>query len=191
MKKSIFVIMISAALLTIFDLNFNREEVSTKDSAEVRSEPIEEVLMSAWNQFGLFSFSVGGTDPVIWIQMDENSSRQEFLAYLEKNISKKDLSHYTIKILKRSLQEVETEHAMTLLQGFATDYIKEKNYGDVQAHYSLDKSDAVLKVLIDSTSNLSSEELKTEIENYLAARKSELPKELRGILYEIQVTALV
>ncbi|MEN8702305.1 hypothetical protein [Bacillus infantis] len=191
MKKSIFVIMISAALLTIFDLNFNREEVSTKDSAEVRSERIEEVLMSAWNQFGLFSFSVGGTDPVIWIQMDENSSRQEFLAYLEKNISKKDLSHYTIKILKRSLQEVETEHAMTLLQGFATDYIKEKNYGDVQAHYSLDKSDAVLKVLIDSTSNLSSEELKTEIENYLAARKSELPKELRGILYEIQVTALV
>jgi hypothetical protein len=191
MKKSIFVIIISAAILIIFDLSFNREEVSTKDDAEARSELIGEVLNSAWDQFELFSFSVGGTDPVIWIQMDENSSKQEFLAYLEKNISEKDLSHYTIKILKRSLQEVETEHAMTILQGFTADYIKEKNYDNVQVHCPLDKSEAVLKVLIDGRSNRSSEELKTEIENYLAARKSELPKELRGILYEIEVTVLV
>ncbi|MGD6842578.1 hypothetical protein ACQCVH_08635 [Bacillus infantis] len=191
MKKSIFIIMISAAILIIFDLSFNREEVPTKDETEERSERIGKVLEAAWDQFGFFSFSTGGTDPVIWIQMDENSSKQELLAYLEKNIPPKDLSHYTIKILKRSLQEVETEHAMTILQGFAADYIKEKNYADVQVHCPLDKSEAVLKVLIDGTSNRSSEELKTGIEKYLAARKAELPAHLRGILYEIQVTALV
>ncbi len=191
MKKSIFVIMISAAILIIFDLNFNREEVSTSDDAEVRSERIGEVLESAWDQFKLFSFSVGETDSVIWIEMDENSSKQEILAYLEKNISEKDLSNYTIKISRRSLQEVKTEHAMTLLQGFATDYIKEKNYDNVEVHCPLNKSEAVLKVLIDGKSDLSSDELKAEIENYLAARKAELPEKLRGILYEIRVTVFV
>ncbi|MCK6206485.1 hypothetical protein [Bacillus infantis] len=191
MKKSIFVIMISAAILIIFDLNFNREEVSTSDDAEVRSERIGEVLESAWDQFKLFSFSVGETDSVIWIEMDENSSKQEILAYLEKNISEKDLSNYTIKISRRSLQEVKTEHAMTLIQGFATDYIKEKNYDNVEVHCPLNKSEAVLKVLIDGKSDLSSDELKAEIENYLAARKAELPEKLRGILYEIRVTVFV
>ncbi|OXT17855.1 hypothetical protein B9K06_08260 [Bacillus sp. OG2] len=191
MKKSIFVIMISTAILIIFDLNFNREEVSTSDDAEVRSERIGEVLESAWDQFKLFSFSVGETDSVIWIEMDENSSKQEILAYLEKNISEKDLSNYTIKISRRSLQEVKTEHAMTLIQGFATDYIKEKNYDNVEVHCPLNKSEAVLKVLIDGKSDLSSDELKAEIENYLAARKAELPEKLRGILYEIRVTVFV
>lgn len=191
MKKSIFVIMISAAILIIFDLNFNREEVSTSDDAEVRSERIGEVLESAWDQFKLFSFSVGETDSVIWIEMDENSSKQEILAYLEKNISEKDLSNYTIKISRRSLQEVKTEHAMTLLQGFATDYIKEKNYDNVEVHCPLNKSEAILKVLIDGKSDLSSDELKAEIENYLAARKAELPEKLGGILYEIRVTVFV
>ncbi|MFL0366239.1 hypothetical protein ACH0BF_24995, partial [Pseudobacillus sp. 179-B 2D1 NHS] len=50
--------------------------------------------------------------------------------YLKENVSKSDLNHYNIEILKRNLQEVEEEHTMLQIESIVFDYleaIKTKN----------------------------------------------------------------
>ncbi|MGN7176552.1 hypothetical protein BK139_23190 [Paenibacillus sp. FSL R5-0490] len=187
--KSISILIITFVVLLISDVYINKDDVSTNDDddGKARDDRIASVINAAFDEYGLFNSQVGGTDSIIRIEMDEANSEQELLEYLEKNISKADLSHYNIKILKRNLKEVQTEHAMLLLEGIAMDYIKEKNYYDVQVYYPNGKPGQVLKVIINETSERSSEDLKAELENFLATKGAELPLGLRDISYEIQI----
>ncbi|WP_053433680.1 hypothetical protein [Sporosarcina globispora] len=82
---------------------------------------------------------------------------------------------------------MQTEHAMALFEGIAIDYINEKNYNDVQVHYSILKPKPVLRITINETNKRSSKDIKTELENFLASKVTELPIPLRDISYEIQV----
>ncbi|CAI6267524.1 Bacteriophage protein [Bacillus subtilis] len=48
----------------------------------------EEVLESAWDEFGLFSFQIGITDPAITIGMDQTKSEVKLREYLKDNLSR-------------------------------------------------------------------------------------------------------
>lgn len=56
------------------------------------------VLDEAWDKFGLESFYVGVTNPVLYIKIDENTSETELRTYLEQNLSQSYLEYYTIDI---------------------------------------------------------------------------------------------
>jgi hypothetical protein len=185
MKKSISVLIIAVVTLLIFDVYINKDEVTTNNDGEVRADRIASVLDDAWDEYGLFSFGIGDTDPVISIGMDETKNEQELREYLEENISKSDLSHYTIEIFKKDIEELEKEHTMSLIEGIVFDYIKEKNYNDVQVHYPSIKPEPVLKITISENSELSSEILKTELEDLLASKDFE--HLVKDISYKIQV----
>ena len=126
--KTVSILFITFVVLLLSDFYMSRDDVSTNDDDEgkARDDRIASVINTAFDEYGLFNSQVGSTDSIIRIEMDEANCEQELLEYLEKNISKADLSHYNIKILKRNLKEVQTEHAMLLLEGIAMDYIKKK-----------------------------------------------------------------
>ncbi|MGM7680784.1 hypothetical protein ACSVDA_01390 [Cytobacillus sp. Hm23] len=67
------------------------------------------VLKEAWDEFGLFSYMIGDTDPIIWIQMDEEKSDLELRKYLELNLSQADLEHYSIDIIQTSIEKLEAQ----------------------------------------------------------------------------------
>ncbi|MEC1649458.1 hypothetical protein P9D74_00485 [Bacillus vallismortis] len=61
----------------------------------------EEVLESAWDEFGLFSFQIGITNPVITIGMDQTKSEAKLREYLEHNLSiEAKEKYYKIYIFK-------------------------------------------------------------------------------------------
>ncbi|MGE8081983.1 hypothetical protein [Peribacillus loiseleuriae] len=113
MKKFISVLMIVVVVVLIFTVYINKNDVYT-NKGEARADRIASVLHTAWDGFGLFSFQLGETDPTIWIGMDETKSELELREYLEENIDKSDLSHYNIKVFKKNIQELETEHLLYL-----------------------------------------------------------------------------
>lgn len=184
MKKFISVLMIAVVVVLMFNIYINKNDVSS--DGETRAERIADVLNTGFDEYGLFSFEIGATNPTIWIIMDKAKSEQELRKYIEKNVSKSDLSHYNLEISQRSLQVVEREHTMFQIEGIVMEYIKEKKYTDVQVHYlSSIEPEQVLKITISETSERSSEDLKTELENLLASKDFEFV--LKDITYEIQV----
>ncbi|KXZ13443.1 hypothetical protein P4T89_05885 [Bacillus nakamurai] len=70
----------------------------------------EEVLESAWDEFGLFSFGVGETDPVISIGMDKTKSEEELRRYLNDNLSEETKEKYKVKIIKKDINVLERQH---------------------------------------------------------------------------------
>ncbi|AEB24406.1 MULTISPECIES: hypothetical protein [Bacillus] len=70
----------------------------------------EEVLESAWDEFGLFSFGIGETDPVISIGMDKTKSEEELRRYLNDNLSDEDKEKYEVKIIKEDINVLERQH---------------------------------------------------------------------------------
>ena len=66
------------------------------------------VLDSAWEKFGLSSYSIGDTDLIISIVIKDIKNKQELRQYLEANLSQSDLNHYTIEIS----EEVPKEEAV-------------------------------------------------------------------------------
>ncbi|MCY7782003.1 MULTISPECIES: hypothetical protein [unclassified Bacillus (in: firmicutes)] len=78
----------------------------------------EEVLESAWNEFGLFSFQIGITDPAITIGMGQTKSEAKLREYLEHNLSRDAKEKYKIYIFKDDIDKLEKEHQ---------EYLKENN----------------------------------------------------------------
>ncbi|AUS14114.1 hypothetical protein [Bacillus stercoris] len=70
----------------------------------------EEVLESAWDEFGLFSFQIGITDPAITIGMDQTKSEAKLREYLEHNLSREAKEKYKIYIFKDDIEKLEKEH---------------------------------------------------------------------------------
>ncbi|MEQ5999975.1 hypothetical protein U2I83_10650 [Bacillus amyloliquefaciens] len=70
----------------------------------------EEVLESAWDEFGLFSFGIGETDPVISIGMDKTKNEEELRRYLNDNLSEEAKEKYKVKIIKKDINLLEEQH---------------------------------------------------------------------------------
>ncbi|AWM17236.1 hypothetical protein P8843_20410 [Bacillus inaquosorum] len=82
-----------------------------------KKAPVE-VLESAWDEFGLFSFQIGITDPAITIGMDQTKSEAKLREYLEHNLSREAKEKYKIYIFKDDIDKLEKEHQ---------EYLKENN----------------------------------------------------------------
>ncbi|MCY7757900.1 hypothetical protein [Bacillus inaquosorum] len=74
-----------------------------------KKAPVE-VLESAWDEFGLFSFQIGITDPAITIGMDQTKSEAKLREYLEHNLSREAKEKYKIYIFKDDIDKLEKEH---------------------------------------------------------------------------------
>ncbi|MGE0910559.1 hypothetical protein ACQGRJ_09520 [Bacillus atrophaeus] len=74
-----------------------------------KKAPVE-VLESAWDEFGLFSFQIGQTDPVITIGMDQTKSEAKLREYLKDNLSREAKEKYKIYIFKDDIDKLEKEH---------------------------------------------------------------------------------
>jgi len=74
-----------------------------------KKAPVE-VLESAWDEFGLFSFQIGKTDPSITIGMDHTKSEAKLREYLEHNLSREAKENYKIYIFKDDIDKLEKEH---------------------------------------------------------------------------------
>nr|CAF1822744.1 hypothetical protein NRS6085_04185 [Bacillus subtilis] len=77
---------------------------------EANKKAPEEVLESAWDEFGLFSFQIGITDPAITIGMDQTKSETKLREYLEHNLSREAKEKYKIYIFKDDIEKLEKEH---------------------------------------------------------------------------------
>ncbi|MDQ7724215.1 hypothetical protein FPQ02_05875 [Bacillus halotolerans] len=82
-----------------------------------KKAPVE-VLESAWDEFGLFSFEIGITDPAITIGMDQTKSEAKLREYLKDNLSREAKEKYKIYIFKDDTDKLEKEHQ---------EYLKENN----------------------------------------------------------------
>lgn len=74
-----------------------------------KKTPVE-VLESAWDEFGLFSFEIGITDPAITIGMDQTKSEAKLREYLKDNLSREAKEKYKIYIFKDDIVKLEKEH---------------------------------------------------------------------------------
>ncbi|MGE7949926.1 hypothetical protein [Lysinibacillus sp. NPDC093688] len=186
MKKLVPVLIIVVVVILVTNIYANKyDSFSNKNNNdEKRWNRIASVLDNAWDEFGLFSYQKT-PDSTILIVMDKTKSELQLKKYLEENVNRTDLSQFNIDITKISLQEVETEQFMSIVSGIVFDYIKEKNYNDVQVYLPLIEPKPILKITIPKTSELSSENLKMELEDLLILKNSGLPK--KDISYEIQV----
>lgn len=185
MKKAISILVAVVFTVLIANFTLNKSDLTVSDDREARSERIASVIDNAWDEFNLLSFQITQTDSIIWIEMDENNSDLQLREYLENNIGPSDLSHYDIKVFKRNLEEVETEHTMHQIERIVWDYIKEKNYNDVQVHYPSIEPDPMLEITISEASEKSSEDLKSELDNLVDSKRSELT--VKDVSYDIQV----
>ncbi|PUB12198.1 DUF4030 domain-containing protein [Paenisporosarcina sp. OV554] len=182
--------MIVVVVVLIFNVYINKDDVYT-NNGESQTDRIASVLQNATetDKFGIFSASIeqgdGGTFPTIRIGMDETKSEQELREYLGKSLDKSDLRQYNIVVFKKDIQELEKEHTMLEINGIVYDYIKEKNYKGVQIYYPSIEPEPVIKITISENNELSSEDLKTELENLLASKDFKLL--VKDISYKIQV----
>lgn len=186
MRNFVFVFIIVVVVVLVINIDIDKNDsFSSNNDDEKQVDRIASVLDNARDEFGLFSYGIEGTDPIIRIVMDEAKSELQLKKYLEANVNKTDLSQYTIDITKKGLQEVETESFMSEVSGIVSDYLQEKNYHDVELYHPSIEPKPILKISIPKSSERSSENIKKELEDALASKSAELSK--KDISYEIQV----
>ncbi|MCX4074718.1 hypothetical protein OQZ55_00110 [Bacillus subtilis] len=96
MKKKFIGFLVLASFLLMFNTasyasDTSKDEKSTEDLTA-------EVLESAWDKFGLFSFEIGRTDPAITIGMDHTKSEAQLREYLNNNLSEDAKEKYKLYI---------------------------------------------------------------------------------------------
>lgn len=104
--KRLISILILASFLFIFNTSTHADNSTTKT--------IPEVLDSAWDEFGLFSYGVEETDLIISIGMDETKSDIKLRKYLNENLSEEAKKKYNIKIFKKDIKLLEKENEEAL-----------------------------------------------------------------------------
>lgn len=107
MKKFISGLIVGLVITLIVTASFYKNEIAASESNVERWERIAPVLSDGFDEYGLFSFQANTYDSIIWIEMDETKSELKLQEYLERNIDKSDLNHFSIDIKKRSAQEDE------------------------------------------------------------------------------------
>lgn len=107
------------------------------------------------------------------------------MTYLKENLSRSDLEHYRIEILKKSLEEHQNERTMNQISDMIQDYIKEKDYQNISLAYpSVDKTTGLLTV--NNASEIANEDLKKEFEELVINNSGELSL-VDNFSYDIEV----
>ncbi|KRT87107.1 MULTISPECIES: hypothetical protein [Bacillus] len=101
MKKK----LIGLLILTPFLLLFN----TATHAVDSNHKTTEEVLDSAWGKFGLVSYMIGETEPIISIGMDKTKSEEKLQEYLDQNLPPEAKEKYDIEIIKRDIDALEKE----------------------------------------------------------------------------------
>ncbi len=108
MKKKRFGIL----FLVLFLLLFN----TASQAADPNQKTTEEVLLDAFDKFGLVSSVIGKTDPVISIGLDDTRSEEKLREYLDENLPPDAKGKYEIEIIKRNVEEMKKEIRENLKQ---------------------------------------------------------------------------
>ncbi|KAA6446929.1 hypothetical protein [Bacillus swezeyi] len=103
MKKKLTGILILVSFLLVFNTASFASNTDEKTTAEV--------LESAWDEFGLFSFEIVKSDPkMISIGMDKTKSEAKLREYLNDNLPEESKKKYDIVIFKKDIHKLEKEH---------------------------------------------------------------------------------
>ncbi|MEX3914284.1 hypothetical protein AB4672_21160 [Bacillus paralicheniformis] len=94
MKKKFIGFLVLASFLLMFNTASYASDTDGKSTEDLTAE----VLESAWDEFGLFSFQIGRTDPAITIGMDHNKSEAKLREYLDDNLSEDAKEKYKLYI---------------------------------------------------------------------------------------------
>lgn len=184
MKKRISMYILTVFSIAIISIALTTVLPVQKDKKD-RSARIAQVLDNVWDEYGFFSFQIGDTDPTLWIIMDETKSEEKLMTYLKENLSRSDLEHYRIEILKKSLEEHQNERTMNQISDMIQDYIKEKDYQNISLAYpSVDKTTGLLTV--NNASEIANEDLKKEFEELVINNSGELSL-VDNFSYDIEV----
>ncbi|MCY8497770.1 hypothetical protein P8917_09975 [Bacillus atrophaeus] len=107
MKKKFIGFFVLASFLLIFNTASYASDTDEKSTEDLTAE----VLEMAWDEFGLFSFGIGQTDPAITIGMDQTKSEAKLREYLNDNLSEEAKKKYEkIYIFKDDIDKLEKEH---------------------------------------------------------------------------------
>lgn len=102
MKKTVVGILVVASSLFMFSIALYAVNGNQKTP--------DEVLDNAWEKFGLVSYGIGETDPVISIGMDKTKSETKLREYLNDNLSEDVKEKYKIEVIKEDSKVLEKEH---------------------------------------------------------------------------------
>ncbi|MCY7854981.1 hypothetical protein MOB03_20330 [Bacillus spizizenii] len=94
MKKKFIGFLVLASFL----LMFNTASYASETDEKSPEDSTAEVLENAWDEFGLFSFEIGRTDPAITIGMDHTKSEAQLREYLNNNLSEDAKEKYKLYI---------------------------------------------------------------------------------------------
>lgn len=108
--KFLGILLLASIALTIFVINIDTLTVKSQPNEASVKETTVEVLRSAWDEYGMFSFEIVETDSIISIGMDKTKSEIELQDYLDKNLPEEAKSKYNIKIFKKDIKELEKEY---------------------------------------------------------------------------------
>ncbi|XBO85857.1 hypothetical protein AAGG52_19825 [Bacillus licheniformis] len=92
MKKKRFGILFLVPFLLLFN--------TASQAADPNQKTIEEVLLDAFDKFGLVSSVIGKTDPVISIGLDDTRSEEKLREYLDENLPPDAKRNTKLKLLK-------------------------------------------------------------------------------------------
>ncbi|MGX4295766.1 MULTISPECIES: hypothetical protein [Bacillus] len=102
MKKTVVGILVVVSSLFMFSIALYAVNGNQKTP--------DEVLDNAWEKFGLVSYGIGETDPVISIGMDKTKSETKLREYLNDNLSEDVKEKYKIEVIKEDRKVLEKEH---------------------------------------------------------------------------------
>ncbi|GED04277.1 hypothetical protein BAT02nite_39210 [Bacillus atrophaeus] len=106
MKKKFIGFLVLASFL----LMFNTASYASDTDEKSTEKSTAELLESVWDEFGLFSFEIGQTDPAITIGMDQTKSEAKLREYLNDNLSEEAKKKYDVYIFKDDINKLEKEH---------------------------------------------------------------------------------
>ncbi|CAF1786486.1 hypothetical protein NRS6110_04252 [Bacillus subtilis] len=98
MKKKFIGFLFLASFLLMFNTASYASDTDIKADEKSTEDLTAEVLESAWDKFGLFSFEIGRTDPAITIGMDHNKSEAKLREYLDDKLSEDAKEKYKLYI---------------------------------------------------------------------------------------------
>ncbi|MBU2661815.1 hypothetical protein [Bacillus cabrialesii] len=109
MKKRFIGFLVLASFLLMF--NTASYASGTDENTE---KSTAELLESVMDEFGLFSFQIGRTEPTITIGMDQTRSESKLREYLDDNLSEEAKKKYEIYIFKEDIDKLKQEHQKSL-----------------------------------------------------------------------------
>lgn len=176
MKKVISFFLIVIVILT-FNLYSNNK---------VQPKSIAQVLENAWDEFGLFSFQIGKTDPIISITMDETKSEEKLLRYLEDNIDKSVLNEYEFEFFKKNVQVAEYEHKISMLDHKIYTFLKEEHHINVNIQ-TTKTNQPIVHIILPTNAVKSASQVQNDVLEYLSKNSDD--ESIKDLNLTVEVTS--